>query len=158
MFCATIILHLQFQAPRLHGQSLSSCSNVPVQTRAFVRSQSKFNQKSRPPPSSFVPRFIIKSLIVTHHWHSIAHRAGKGQTLLVQPQPVLAGLYDKHHDIKAAHERVRPRADPGNWQVPAYVASDFASMFVYERAQIAKAANKPFILEETGKEVRLNQP
>lgn len=66
----------------------------------------------------------------------------------------MADLYDKYHDIKAAYEWVRLRADPGNWQVPAYVASDFASMFVYERAQIAKAANKPFILEETGKEVR----
>ncbi len=52
---------------------------------------------------------------------------------------------------------MRLHADPGNWQVPAYVASDFANMFVYERAQIAKAANKPFILEETGKEVSLNE-
>lgn len=44
-------------------------------------------------------------------------------------------------------------ADPGNWAVPAYVAADFATGYVYERAQIAKAANKPFILEETGKAV-----
>ncbi len=44
-------------------------------------------------------------------------------------------------------------ADPGNWGVPPYAAADFASSFVYERAQIARAQNKPFILEETGKEV-----
>ena len=44
-------------------------------------------------------------------------------------------------------------ADPGNWGVPPYAAADFASNFVYERAQIARAQNKPFILEETGKEV-----
>lgn len=44
-------------------------------------------------------------------------------------------------------------ADPGNWEVPAYVAGDFAKQFVYERAKIAHAQNKPFILEETGKGV-----
>jgi hypothetical protein len=44
-------------------------------------------------------------------------------------------------------------ADPGNWQVPAYVAGDFATQFVYERAKIAHAQNKPFIMEETGKGV-----
>lgn len=44
-------------------------------------------------------------------------------------------------------------ADPGNWDVPSYVAKDFAEMFVNERAKIAKALNKPFILEETGKDV-----
>ena len=51
------------------------------------------------------------------------------------------------HDI-AVH------ADPGNWEVPSYVAKDFAEMFVNERAKVAKALNKPFILEETGKDVR----
>ncbi len=45
-------------------------------------------------------------------------------------------------------------ADPGNWEVPYYVAADFATDFVYQRAKIAQAANKPFILEETGKAVR----
>ena len=45
-------------------------------------------------------------------------------------------------------------ADPGNWQVPPYVAADFANTFLYERAQIAQAQNKPWILEETGKDVR----
>jgi hypothetical protein len=44
-------------------------------------------------------------------------------------------------------------ADPGNWEVPAYVAGDFATQFVYERAKIAHAQNKPFIMEETGKGV-----
>ena len=44
-------------------------------------------------------------------------------------------------------------ADPGNWQVPPYVAADFANTFLYERAQIAQAQNKPWILEETGKDV-----
>lgn len=45
-------------------------------------------------------------------------------------------------------------ADPGNWQVPPYVAADFANTFLYKRAQIAHAQNKPWILEETGKDVR----
>lgn len=105
------------------------------------------------------PPFLrCHSSSVTHHWHLFAYRGGQGQTPFVQPHPLLADLYDQHHDIKAAHEWMWMHADPGNWQVPAYVASDFASMFVYERAQIAKAANKPFILEETGKEVRLIKP
>jgi hypothetical protein len=33
------------------------------------------------------------------------------------------------------------------------VAGDFAKHFVYERAKIAHAQNKPFIMEETGKGV-----
>ncbi len=33
------------------------------------------------------------------------------------------------------------------------MAKDFAEMFVNERAKVAKALNKPFILEETGKDV-----
>lgn len=60
-----------------------------------------------------------------------------------------AGLSSCHvmSDLRGA------AADPGNWGVPPYAAADFASSFVYERAQIARAQNKPFILEETGKEV-----
>ena len=45
-------------------------------------------------------------------------------------------------------------ADPGNWAVPYFVAADFATDFIYERAKVARAANKPFILEETGKAVK----
>jgi hypothetical protein len=48
------------------------------------------------------------------------------------------------------------RADPGDWRVPSYVAKDFAEKFIHERASMAKALNKPFILEETGKDVRLS--
>ena len=33
------------------------------------------------------------------------------------------------------------------------MAADFATDFVYQRAKVAQAANKPFILEETGKAV-----
>ena len=33
------------------------------------------------------------------------------------------------------------------------MAADFANTFLYERAQIAAAQNKPWILEETGKDV-----
>ena len=47
-----------------------------------------------------------------------------------------------------------PCADPGNWEVPSYVAADFATDFIHQRAKVAQAANKPFILEETGKAVR----
>ena len=49
-------------------------------------------------------------------------------------------------------------ADPGNWEVPYYVAADFATDFIHQRAKVAQAANKPFILEETGKAVRLLHP
>lgn len=41
-------------------------------------------------------------------------------------------------------------ADPDHWNIPA---SDFAwvnTYFVHDRAQIAQAANKPIIIEETG--------
>ena len=43
--------------------------------------------------------------------------------------------------------------DPDNWNIPA---SDFAwvnTYFVRDRAQIAHAANKPIIIEETGMRV-----
>ena len=35
------------------------------------------------------------------------------------------------------------------------MAADFATDFIHQRAKIAQAANKPFILEETGKAVGL---
>lgn len=60
----------------------------------------------------------------------------------------LSGLLGSPKHDTAVH------ADPGNWEVPSYVAKDFAEMFVNERAKVAKALNKPFILEETGKDVR----
>lgn len=47
-----------------------------------------------------------------------------------------------------------PCADPGNWEVASYVAADFATDFIHQRAKVAQAANKPFILEETGKAVK----
>ena len=45
-------------------------------------------------------------------------------------------------------------ADPGSWQIAAPVAGDFANIFLYARAKIANAIGKPWILEETGMEVR----
>ena len=42
--------------------------------------------------------------------------------------------------------------------MPYYVAADFATDFIHQRAKVAQAANKPFILEETGKAVRLLHP
>ncbi len=45
-------------------------------------------------------------------------------------------------------------ADPGSWQIAAPVAGDFANIFLYARAKIANAVGKPWILEETGMEVR----
>lgn len=49
---------------------------------------------------------------------------------------------------------VHERADPGSWQIAAPVAGDFANIFLYARAKIANAVGKPWILEETGMEVR----
>ena len=46
-------------------------------------------------------------------------------------------------------------ADPGSWQIPADSVAEFANSFIYSRAQIAHAIGKPFILEETGMDVRL---
>ncbi len=45
-------------------------------------------------------------------------------------------------------------ADPGSWGIPADSAAEFANSFIYSRAQIANAIGKPFILEETGMDVR----
>lgn len=45
-------------------------------------------------------------------------------------------------------------ADPGSWGIPAADVAEFANTFIYSRAQIAQALNKPFILEETGVDVR----
>ena len=45
-------------------------------------------------------------------------------------------------------------ADPGSWQIAAATAGDFANIFVYARAKVANAIGKPWILEETGMEVR----
>lgn len=52
---------------------------------------------------------------------------------------------------------VRDLADPGSWQIAAPVAGDFANIFLYARAKIANAIGKPWILEETGMEVRACQ-
>ncbi len=46
-------------------------------------------------------------------------------------------------------------ADPGSWGIPADSVAEFANSFIYSRAQIANAIGKPFILEETGMDVRL---
>ena len=45
-------------------------------------------------------------------------------------------------------------ADPGSWNIPADSVVEFANSFIYTRAQIANAIGKPFILEETGMDVR----
>ena len=49
-------------------------------------------------------------------------------------------------------------ADPGSWQIPADSVAEFANTFIYSRAQIANAIGKPFILEETGMDVRSSCP
>ncbi len=46
------------------------------------------------------------------------------------------------------------RADPGSWGVSAASAADFANRFLESRAAYARAANKPWMLEEVGMEVR----
>ena len=45
-------------------------------------------------------------------------------------------------------------ADPGSWGIPADSVAEFANSFIYSRAQIANTIGKPFILEETGMDVR----
>ena len=49
-------------------------------------------------------------------------------------------------------------ADPGSWGIPADSVAEFANRFIYSRAQIAEATGKPFILEETGMDVRPSLP
>jgi mannan endo-1,4-beta-mannosidase len=45
-------------------------------------------------------------------------------------------------------------ADPSNFGIPASSASAFLAAFISSRAAVAQAAGKPFILEETGMDVR----
>ena len=46
------------------------------------------------------------------------------------------------------------RADPSNFGIPASSASAFLAAFISSRAAVAQALGKPFILEETGMDVR----
>ena len=45
-------------------------------------------------------------------------------------------------------------ADPGSWGIPASAAGPFANEFLTDRAAVAHGLNKPYILEETGVDVR----
>lgn len=45
-------------------------------------------------------------------------------------------------------------ADPGSWGIEARKAAAFANQFIADRAAVAHALGKPYILEETGKDVR----
>ena len=46
-------------------------------------------------------------------------------------------------------------ADPGSWGIPAADAAAFANQFLNDRAAVAHMIGKPYILEETGMDVRL---
>ena len=46
-------------------------------------------------------------------------------------------------------------ADPDNWAIQAYEFDWVNQNFIADRAAIAHAQNKPFIIEETGMQVRL---
>ena len=41
-------------------------------------------------------------------------------------------------------------ADPGSWGIPTAEFAAFANQFLNDRATVAHAAGKPYILEETG--------
>jgi mannan endo-1,4-beta-mannosidase len=43
-----------------------------------------------------------------------------------------------------------PHADPGSWGIPTPNFASFANQFLADRAAVAHAAGKPYILEETG--------
>ncbi len=91
----------------------------------------------------FATVHLCKPLSTRHSADMLVMSLLSGSTVL--PKSCIAAIVEA---LELLH------ADPGNWEVPYYVAADFATEFVYQRAKVAQAANKPFILEETGKAVR----
>ena len=50
-------------------------------------------------------------------------------------------------------ESIHP-ADPSNWGFPSSIVQQFANTFLSDRAAVASAVGKPWVLEETGCNVR----
>ena len=55
--------------------------------------------------------------------------------------------------MKSIHEACAG-SDPGSWGIAAASSGDFAYGYLDKCAAVARAANKPWILEEVGSQVR----